>query len=227
MDHYVKHEYHWNVWNKLFRKSFLDQYHFRFADMRLAEDQVFCFSALFHAARYVIVPGSYYIYRIANESLSRGVRKPAQLEKYLSSMLNCIDAMAEITRDIPFFQEHPEQRQRGTEYILDVLEMAFVAICYQEVGKEAVKKDGAVRRVFEEYFGDMAYFPEYLFYQSQDRREKAPDIFGAVNSIHFWRKYKAASGKGPVDLNDIAGEWLANQAAEKAAEEKTGGPSQA
>lgn len=205
---YLEHRYHWNVWNKLFKKSFLDAYNIRFADMKLAEDQVFCFNALFHAQKYVIVPGNYYIYRIANESLSRGVKTPQHMEKYLRSMFESIPAMESATADIQYFKDNPDKRQQAVDYLLDVLEKAFVAVCYQEVGKEAVKSSGVIAKIFNEYFGDGAYLAEYLFYRSQDLREEAKDLIGMVNSVAFWKERKlATSGEGKSVDSDKKNDW--------------------
>ncbi|SFC86781.1 glycosyltransferase family 2 protein [Butyrivibrio sp. YAB3001] len=193
LEKYLLHKYHWNVWNKLFKKDFLEKYDITFVDMKIAEDQVFCFSALFHATRYVINPGNYYIYRIANESLSRGVKKPEHMQKYFKSMFDCIPAMKKVTEDIDFFEQNPDKRMLATDYILDVIEKAFVAVCYQELGKDAIKNSGVIRQIFEEYFGENSYMAEYLFYQGQDRREEAPDLIGMVNSVEFWRERKRQS----------------------------------
>lgn len=200
LDKYLLHRYHWNVWNKLFRKDYLDRYNIRFGDMKIAEDQVFCFSALFHASKYVIIPGNYYIYRIANESLSRGKKKPEHMEKYFKSMFDCIPAMKEVTKDIEFFNENPDKRRIATDYILDVIEKAFVAVCYQELGKDAIKQSGIIHEIFRDYFGENSYLAEYLFFQGQDRREEAPDLIGMVNSVEFWkeRKQKSMEATGGV-----------------------------
>ena len=93
LDEWIGYHYMWNIWNKLFKKSFLLENNLFFHDMRLAEDQIFCFSALFRAARYVVLPGSWYIYRLTNESLSRGKRSLSMLERGLRAQLQTVAAI--------------------------------------------------------------------------------------------------------------------------------------
>lgn len=56
VDEWLEHRYQGNVWGKLFRRAFLEEHHITFADLKLSEDQIFCFECLLWAKTYVQVP---------------------------------------------------------------------------------------------------------------------------------------------------------------------------
>lgn len=56
------------VWNKLYRKDFLNRHHLRFeTSFRAAEDDVFCLMLLPHATRVAVIPDRLYWYRRQRE----------------------------------------------------------------------------------------------------------------------------------------------------------------
>lgn len=190
LNDWIGYHYMWNIWNKLFKKSFLKNNNLYFNHMRLAEDQIFCFGAIFKAKRYVVLPGSWYIYRLSNESLSRGKRSMSMLERGLRSQFQAVAAMKKELKDIPYFVEHEDEGNRAIDFILDGLEASFVSVCYKAVGREAVLKDESINNIFEEYYKDKAEFAKYLFCQDHDRYMDCDDDRDKYTSISFWAQQK-------------------------------------
>ncbi|SFC86824.1 glycosyltransferase family 2 protein [Butyrivibrio sp. YAB3001] len=195
LDNWIGYHYMWNIWNKLFKKSFLKEKNLSFNHMRLAEDQIFCFGAMFKADRYVVLPGSWYIYRLSNESLSRGKRNMSMLERGLRSQFQAVKAMENELKDIPYFVEHKEDGERAIDFILDGLESSFVSVCYKAVGRDAVLHDESINKIFEEYYGDKADFAKYLFCQDHDRFMDCDDDRDKYTSISFWAQQKEVVNK--------------------------------
>lgn len=192
---WLGYKYMWNIWNKLFKRSFLDECNLRFNDMRLAEDQIFCFGALIKARRYVVLPGSWYIYRLSNESLSRGKRTISMLERGLRSQFQTVPAMRKEMEGVDFFKDHPDRGNEAMDFVLYGLESSFVSVCYRAVGRDEVMASPSIQGLFDEYYGDKAAMAKYLFCQAHDRDKSDDDDRDKYTSVSFWAEQKKVVDK--------------------------------
>ncbi len=160
-----KHAYHWTLGTKLLRRQFLLDHDLRFGDMHLSEDMTFSFGCLFHAKTYVRVPGSYYLYRISNTSVSRRKYTPSFLMTALESLLGACAKVREMMKEMPFFAEHPDARNGAIDYFIEILQKEFIIPIFQELGPEALLAEGSLARFFRERFGDRADYTLHMFFE--------------------------------------------------------------
>ena len=192
IDSWLRHEIHWSVWNKLYRTEFLRENRIRFAPMKMAEDQIFCFSCLINAANYLILPGSYYIYRLDAWSLSRGKYNSQFARKILEAMFDCFAAVKDSTENNPFIAENPGYIRQVYRYVLNGLNDSFLKPCIRSVGVEAVLSDRTVTELFENAAsnGSAAAFLIESFRNAYANLSDEPDIFRIATSPEYWREQK-------------------------------------
>ena len=175
-----KEAYHWAVWNKLYRRTFLLENHLRFGDIKLSEDQLFCFGVLFNAKNYVLMPGEYYLYRLGGESLCRGSDYLPLMERALTSIFGAIPMLKETMSHIPFFAEHPECAREAMQFVIDNLEMIYLKPGFQRVGEERLLEDGRIKALFEKQFGECAEYAYYCFVEQHKQYPPADDVLNAA-----------------------------------------------
>ena len=208
---WLNHDYHWALWNKLFRKSFLESHEISFGRMKLAEDMIFCLECLMHAENYIVLPGGGYIYRSA-ESVSRGSKTPANTIKYLQAQIQIASYMLERLGRIEFFRQHPENIVKAIDLGLSGLETAFIRPSYQALGEAAMREDKTVKAFFTENFGELAPYVEFLFFQLHNLYPEVVDYVGSMNDAELSRQIRAKileakrAGKAIKDLSSLFAE---------------------
>lgn len=194
-DRWKKEMYHWAVWNKLYRREFLLKHDIHFGEMKLAEDLAFCFACLFNAKKYVTMPGNFYLYRMAENSLCRGKDYVKLLERSLSSVLNAPDIMKHNMKGIAFFEEHPECAREAIDFVIANLEKMYIRPAFQELGEEEIRKDGTVKRLFDEKYGDNSDFVYYTFMELHKNYPPIPDFVKKASDIGYLIKAREKYGK--------------------------------
>ena len=177
----------WNVFSKMFSRSFLLNSDIHFADMKFAEDMVFCFECLFKAKNYVMVPEQSYIYRLIGTSLSRAKKTSAKIVTSLKAQLGAVHSMNRIFQGIPFFAENPRKAVSALERVLDDIECGYIRPAYQELGEETLRSDNVIHDFMLEEFGDKAPYVEFLFYELHNNYEPVIDYIGQSGDIEFLR----------------------------------------
>lgn len=189
---WLKHEIHWSVWNKLYRTEFLREKGIHFAPMKMAEDQIFCFSCLINADKYLIIPGSYYIYRLDAQSLSRGKYNSRFACKIIEAMFASYDAVTEAASGNSYMKNDPDCVDTVYRYVLDGLDSGFLKPCIRSAGLGTVIDDKDVRELFRRAASSesvAAYMIENFRKTYADLPDE-PDIFRMVTSPEFWREQK-------------------------------------
>lgn len=194
VDEWLEHRYQGNVWGKLFRRKFLEENNIRFANLKLSEDQIFCFECLLYAKVYVQVPWCLNIYRIAGESLSRGKKNSAYMTRVLRSMFEASKEIASCMDRMPFFLEHPEYVQRVHSYTQGVMEDMFVRPSYSRTSRKEMMEDMELHNLWEEFYGENACWVERMFYELHDLLPEVPDLMGDMNTYEFWKMVKDNAG---------------------------------
>ena len=178
-----KGAYHWSVWSKLYRREMMMKYNIRFGDMKLAEDMVFCFGCLFHSRKYVQYPGAFYLYRMSGESLCRGNDRYKLLSRALLSAFEASDAVKKNAAGIPFFEENPAFVDETIAVVINNLETLYIRTMFQNIGAEAIEKDGIVRGLFRDRFGDNAEFAYNCFMEQHKLYPPVDDIVSKFSDI--------------------------------------------
>ncbi len=190
VDEWLAHKYQGNVWGKLFKKSFLEENAISFADLRLSEDQIFCFECLLKAKTYVQIPECFNIYRISGESLSRGKKNAAYMAKLLRALFTASGRIEECMDIIPFFKEHPQYKERIQAYTQGVMEDMYIRPSYTRTDNLEMKQDKELHGLWKEFFGSNAAWVEKMFYELHDAQPEVPDILGDMNTYEFWKEIK-------------------------------------
>ena len=176
-EYWKKEAYHWAVWNKLYRRTFLLEKGIHFGDMKLAEDLTFCFGCLFHAKNYVIMPGNFYLYRMAESSLCRGSDYNKLLERAMFSALNAEDIMTANMKGIAFFEEYPDCAREAIDFVINNLETIYIRPAFQAIGEEGIRRDGTVKRLLDAKYPNES---EYLFFAFMELHKQYPEVEDVV-----------------------------------------------
>lgn len=186
---WLSHRFHWAIWNKLYRREFIREKELAFSDMKLAEDQVFCFNCLMNAENYAVLPGEWYIYRIGGDSLCRGKKTPEFMVKVLESMAGVQKALQDGTKQLDFFAENDILRDISS-FVIEGLIQGFALPTLRDVGKEELQKNRMVNEAFDRLFGENANLLRKLFYDAQVQIPEGETFFEMTNHPAFWKALK-------------------------------------
>ena len=178
----------WNVFSKMFRRAFLVDNGIHFADMKFAEDMVFCFECLFKAKNYVMVPEENYVYRMIGTSLSRAKKTSAKIVTALKAQLGAVSSMGRILSGIPFFAQNQQEAVYALERVLDDIEGGYIRPAYQELGEKTLRSDSLIHEFMLETFGEKAPYVEFLFYELHKNYEPVIDYIGQSGDIEFQKE---------------------------------------
>lgn len=176
-----QHAYHWQLGTNLFRTQFLRENEIRFGKIKLSEDMVFCFTALFYAKTYVVTPNRYYLYRISNESISRRGYTTQFFRTSLHAMCNVCPMTRKIMERMEYFKNNPKSCQGVIDFMLEILEQEFVIPAYQSLGEEAILGDGIFTAFMKEQFGDNADFVTHSFLEQYRKYPPTVSITSQLN----------------------------------------------
>lgn len=182
-ENWKKGTYHWSVWSKIYRREMIMKYNIRFGDMKLAEDMVFCFGALFHSRKYVQYPGAFYLYRMSGESLCRGKDHYKLITRALLSAFEASDEVKKQISGIPFFEENKAMVDEAIAIVINNLETLYIRPMFQNLGAETIEKDGVIRKLFEEQFGANAGFVYNCFIEQHNNYPPIDDIITKFSDI--------------------------------------------
>ena len=198
MDEWLAHKHHWNIWSKLYRREFLLENKIEFVDLSLAEDQCFAFHCLIHAENYVKMPGFFYLYRIASESLSRGKKNVTFMAKLLRTAFDLSGCMDRTMDTYPFFSEDNGYREKVKAFCLMFLENGYIKDCYQQLSRSELEADATIGGIFHNHFGSNAGYVAKQFYDAHDAMPKPDGPTLDMNSYEFWEKLVEQYGIGQV-----------------------------
>lgn len=191
-EEWTKHSIHWAIWNKLYRRDFLIMNKIEFGKMRFAEDHHFIFNCLFNDPKYVVLPGAGYIYRIIENSASRGAKNIEFLMRALRAEFEGACAIRETMKTIPFFAEDKMRMNRAVAYLQDGIEFGYLRTTYWEIGSEEIKNNAEVYSLFEEFFGDQASYMFTMFNEAHEfRKPEGEAELKKFNSPSFMHKLVA------------------------------------
>ena len=170
------HKYHWSVWNKLFRRSFIEENDIRFDRISMAEDMVFCFKAFFFAGIYAVLPGQWYVYRIGADSLSRKKSTVKTVVSLTRNQIKAAEAISSFLSGVAYFKDHPTDRIKVQRAVCDSIDRFYLVPALNQLTKEAVQEDGAVSDLFEQEYGEKGPFVEYLYWRLHETLKEGLDV---------------------------------------------------
>ena len=102
------------------RRDFLIANQIHFANMYLAEDQIFKFACFCLSKKFLLVPNAVYIVRPRDNSIMRRGKNQSLTEhfrKRINTFVKHFDVFAKFMDGIKFFDEHPEYRYAVYDWI--------------------------------------------------------------------------------------------------------------
>jgi glycosyltransferase involved in cell wall biosynthesis len=189
-DKWRKHCYHWSVWNKLYKRSFIEEHELSFSELRLAEDMQFCMQCLFLAKTYTIIPGAWYFWRVVEGSASRARDQAALLKKALRAEIAAGNAVRGSIKKIPYFAENPARATEAVFYVMRSLELAFIRPCYASLKREDLQNDSELYDIFLQGFGAGADAALYHFLEMLDSVPEGIDYGKVFNGKDAWERFR-------------------------------------
>lgn len=202
IDEWFKHEYHWSVWGKLYKKSFLDENKIRFLNMKIGEDCLFIMKCVMTAKTYVRKNDFAYIYRIGEaESVSRGKGNPRIFINAQRSVFEVERHFTEEFSDIPYFKDHKEELERLLKMEIDGIVNSYAAAKLHEIGREELGSNPDVIALFEEYYGDQAKEKMNEVFDEYEKRDGSTNA-DQFSSYNTWKFVKDKIGDEIISLGD-------------------------
>lgn len=188
LSEWYAHKYHWSVWNKLFRRSFLEDNGITFDRLSMAEDMVFCFKALFLAKEYTVLPGQWYVYRIGIASLSRDKSGVGAVVKLTANQIRAAEAIDRFTSSEPFFKSNPGEAIKVRKAVCDSIDRYYLVPALEKCGVEA-RESGAISELFEKEYGEKGAFVSYLYWRLHELLSDGVNVADIIsNASEFSRK---------------------------------------
>ena len=152
------------IWNKLFRRDFLDKHHIRFEENLVpGQDAIFLFRCVFYAPKYLWLPNVSYIYRRPASSVTRKKRDSSFIAAQVKNITNKLRALDSYMEAIPWFADKPEMQDKVREFAIIDTDPSFVQQGYHSRGLlDGTMKE--IRQAFEDIYGRQSYFPYWYFH---------------------------------------------------------------
>lgn len=159
------------VWNRIYRRDFLEQHHLRFAKLSANEDTLFNFICLCKARKYLITDELYYVYRLSEDSILRKEKTLDNLEVQVQDTFRLTELLWQKLEELPYFSEHPEMREMVMERVIGyMLEMPCLWGFFPTPAEYQQVVAKSVREALEADFGDKAWLVQYLYRQYMEQQ---------------------------------------------------------
>lgn len=189
------HKYHWSVWNKLFRRSFIEEHHIRFDKLSMAEDMVFCFKAFFLADTYAVLPGQWYVYRVGGDSLSRKKSTVDTVVGLTENQIKAAQAVSAFMSQTDYFRKHPSKRVKVLRMVSDSIDRFYLVPALSQLTLSAVQDSGAVSDLFEKEYGEKGAFVEYLYWRLHELMKEGLNVADLGSNAEQFSKQTEAYKK--------------------------------
>ena len=170
------HKYHWSVWNKLFRRSLIEEHHIRFDKLRMAEDMIFCFKAFFLADTYAVLPGQWYVYRVGVNSLSRQKSTIEMVVKLTENQIKAAQAVTKFLSATDYFRDHPVDCVKVQRAVCDSIDRFYLVPALGQVTLHTAQESGAVSALFDSEYGEKGAFVEYLYWRLHELMKEGLNV---------------------------------------------------
>ncbi|SEH31241.1 glycosyltransferase family 2 protein [Selenomonas sp. KH1T6] len=152
------------IWNKLFRRDFLDEHHIRFEENLVpGQDAIFLFRCVFYARIYLWIPDIFYIYRRPVTSVTRKKRDAKFIAMQAKNIAAKIKALDTYMGDIPWFSDKPEVQDKVREFAIIDTAPSFIQQGYHSQGLLEGSEE-EIRQAFKDIYGEQGYFAYWYFH---------------------------------------------------------------
>lgn len=204
MDAWYSHEYHWNVWGKLYKREFLENNNIKFLNMRIGEDCIFVMKCVLSANKYVLVNDFSYIYRIGEpESISRGKGNPKVFINAQRAIFEVEKVFDDEFKNIPYLKDHPEEMEKLKKMEIDNIEGPYVVAKFHEIGRQALSENEDVIAAFVEYHGDKAKDKMEMLFDRYEKITEYPNADG-FTSYEMWKGIKDKIGNNNISYGELS-----------------------
>ena len=195
------------VWAKLFRRSFLEKHRIWFEeDIVPGQDGIFMFRCVLYGNPFVRIPENIYIYRRPASAVTRTERDGKFLAQLVRCMARKIESLDRYMQDEAWFKNRPDMQEMVRSFAISDTDPFFAQDCYLEDGTVAGDV-GPVHQAFQDLFGRHAWFAEYFFHASHQKKTNDVAEWGLrMNYMFPWHLFSKGSrivlyGAGEVGRN--------------------------
>lgn len=154
------------VWNRIYRRQFLQELPLNFEQLTANEDTLFNFICLFRARNYMLTTKLYYVYRLSEDSILRKAKDLTSLEWQVQDTFKLSGILWRNLQAIPYFQQHPEDADKVMEKLSGyMLEMPCKWGFFPTPPEYRQVVADCVREAITTEFGDKAWLVQYLYRQ--------------------------------------------------------------
>lgn len=178
--------------NKLFRKSLIDQFHFRFPPVSYSEDGAFVMEYVYHARKITGLDMVVFHYRRMFDGEATSITasvSPAKIKDYIAAHSMILEsAQASILRDYPQYATIDEARSRDLEihkYLCEIIRKELQVLLGQFYAKFWSLEENVVKMLVDEIKQRLSWLdmrslsllsdahPELSLYQIATKKEEA------------------------------------------------------
>lgn len=164
VEFWARRKLYGTIWNKLFRKDFLDEHHIRFEENLVpGQDAIFLFRCVFYARIYLWIPDIFYIYRRPATSVTRKKRDARFIARQAKNIAAKIKALDTYMGDIPWFSDKPEVQDKVREFAIIDTDPPFIQSGYHSQGL-VEGSEAEIRQAFKDLYGEQGYFAYWYFH---------------------------------------------------------------
>ena len=152
------------IWNKLFRKDFLERYAIRFEENLVpGQDAIFLFRCIFYAEKYLWIPDIFYIYRRPATSVTRKKRDAHFIARQARNIAAKIHALDTYMETIPWFRDKAGLQDKVREFAILDTDPFFIQPGYHSQGLLNGSPE-EIRQVFRDICGDEGFMAYWYFH---------------------------------------------------------------
>ena len=159
------------VWNRIYRRHFLQEQQLQFEQISANEDTLFNFICLCRAQKYMLTTKLYYVYRLSDDSILRKGKDLTNLKQQVQDTFKLSAILWNILQAMPYFSQHPEEADKVMVKLSGyMLEMPRTWRFFPTPPEYRQVVADCVREALTAEFGDKAWLVQYLYRQWMEKQ---------------------------------------------------------
>ena len=152
------------VWNRVYRRDFLQQQGLSFPPLAMNEDTLFNFSCLCRARTYIVTSRLYYVYRLSDDSIVRRRKYLNHLARQVQDTFKLAELLWQELARLPYFDDKPELKGRVMERLTGyMLELPRLQGFYPTPLEHRQVVEDTICEALRADFGDKAWLVQFLY----------------------------------------------------------------
>lgn len=190
VEKWAKRKLYGTIWNKLFRKDFLDRHGIRFEENLVpGQDAIFLFRCVFYAKRYLWIHNVFYIYRRPETSVTRKKRDAQFISAQVANITAKIKALDSYMEQMPWFADKTAMKDLVREFAILDTDPDFIQSGYDSKGLVSGSEE-EIKEAFAAIYGEQWYFAYWYFHNYHLARAGGGAAFAGQSYIFPYHRFK-------------------------------------